>query len=549
LSVATAGSPATAQLDSRRPRLSAALAILGVAAGLALVAWSIYVRTRAFKEAYWIDEGLSVGIARHSFFDIPGVLRQDGSPPLYYMLLHFWIGLFNAREDATHALSLIFATLTIPVGLWTGWKLFGRWTGIVTGIICAANPFLTAYAQETRMYSLVVLESLLCTSFFLFVFVLRERRYIPFFAVSLVALLYTHLWSAFFVLGVGVTLLWLLWVRRDERRDLFRDALLGFGGAFLLYLPWLPTALYQLKHTAAPWAKGPTYRAYQQIPHTLAGGKYELPITVIVVLSGLFIAWRVRRRGPEAASSVGGTGWIRVSGDRAGWVAFVLLAIMVGLAWTISNASNVWVPRYFAIFVGPFLIWLGWAFARAGVIGIAGLLILGVGFQFYPHTPQKLFLKSNVKFVAADGATRLKRGDIVLSTHPEQTPLIYHYMNEYGEHDLRYATQLGWVPDPQVMDWRDATKRLRKTRAKYQLVPILNGMKVGQQLYLIRPVVNRVNEWTAPWTSLVKRRSFQWIHVVERDKRFRLEKISNNFLEVGHRNGAVQGRLYVKTSN
>jgi hypothetical protein len=80
-------------------------------------------------------------------------------------------------------------------------------------------------------------------------------------------------------------------------------------------------------------------------------------------------------------------------------------------------------------------------------------------------------------------------------------------------------------------------------------VPILNGMKVGQQLYLIRPVVNRVNEWTAPWTSLVKRRSFQWIHVVERDKRFRLEKISNNFLEVGHRNGAVQGRLYVKTSN
>src|SRR6058998_3514829 len=113
LSVATADSPATAQPGSKRPRPSP-LAILGIAAGLALVAWSIYVRTRAFKEAYWIDEGLSIGIARHSFFDIPGVLRQDGSPPLYYMLLHFWIGLFNTREQATHALSLIFATLTIP---------------------------------------------------------------------------------------------------------------------------------------------------------------------------------------------------------------------------------------------------------------------------------------------------------------------------------------------------------------------------------------------------------------------------------------------------
>jgi hypothetical protein len=35
---------------------------------------------------------------------------------------------------------------------------------------------------------------------------------------------------------------------------------------------------------------------------------------------------------------------------------------------------------------------------------------------------------------------------------------------------------------------------------------------------------------------------------MDRDKRFKLEKISNNFLQVGHRNGAVQGRLYVKTS-
>jgi hypothetical protein len=223
-----------------------------------------------------------------------------------------------------------------------------------------------------------------------------------------------------------------------------------------------------------------------------------------------------------------------------------LLALMVALAWTISQSSGVWVPRYFAIFVGPFLIWLGWTFARAGVIGIAGLLILGIGFQFYPHTPDKEFLKSNVKFVVKDGAARLHRGDVVLSTHPEQIPLIYYYMNRDGAHGMRYATELGWFPDPQVMDWRDVTERLRKTRAKHDLVPILDRMRVGQQLYLIRPITSRPQEWQAPWTSLVKRRSLQWIHAIERDHRFKLEKISNNFLQVGHRNGAVQGRLYKK---
>jgi hypothetical protein len=188
-------------------------------------------------------------------------------------------------------------------------------------------------------------------------------------------------------------------------------------------------------------------------------------------------------------------------------------------------------------------------FARAGIIGIAGLLILLIGFQFYPHTPQKLFLKSNVKFVVADGAERLRPGDVVLCTHPEQIPLIYHYMNEYGQHHLRYATQLGWVPDPQVMDWRDSTSRLKKTTVSDQLMPILDHMKVGQKLYLIRPITSRPAEWKAPWTSLVKQRSLRWIHAVERDPQFKRLKISNNFLEVGHRNGAVQGRLYVKTSS
>src|SRR4051812_7193596 len=303
LSVATADSPATAQHGSKRPRLSP-LAVLGIAAGLALVAWSVYVRSRAFHEAYWIDEGLSIGIAKHSLLDIPGVLKQDGSPPLYYILLHFWVGLFGTKEVATHALSLVFSTLTIPVGLWAGWSLFGRWTGIVTGVLCAANPFLTGYAQETRQYSLVVLLSLLATTFFLFVFVQRRRRFLPLFALSLAALLYTHIWGAFVVLACGVVGLALTW----RRRELFRDLLLGFGGAFVLFLPWLPTALYQVKHTAAPWANGPTWRAAQQIPQSLAGGRDGGAITAIVGFLGGGVGLGVVKRRGRAARGGGGAG-------------------------------------------------------------------------------------------------------------------------------------------------------------------------------------------------------------------------------------------------
>ncbi len=81
-----------------------------------LAALSVLVRIGVFNAGLWVDEGLSVGIADRPLFDIPGVLRQDGSPPLYYMALHVWINaLGTSTEEALHAFSLVFAVLTIPV--------------------------------------------------------------------------------------------------------------------------------------------------------------------------------------------------------------------------------------------------------------------------------------------------------------------------------------------------------------------------------------------------------------------------------------------------
>src|SRR5436309_11413984 len=58
---------------------------------LALVAAAVRLRTHALGAHLWIDEGISVGISSHPLGEIPGLLRQDGSPPLYYVLLHWWM--------------------------------------------------------------------------------------------------------------------------------------------------------------------------------------------------------------------------------------------------------------------------------------------------------------------------------------------------------------------------------------------------------------------------------------------------------------------------
>src|SRR3954453_23926923 len=177
-----------------------------------LVAVSALLRTRELGIGLWLDEGLSIGIADRPLADIPGALRQDGSPPLYDLLLHGWMALVGRSEAATHALSLLFALLAIPVAFWAGRSLFGVRAGWVAAVLTALNPFLGQYAQETRMYSLLVLLALITVGCGLRALavdlpapdggggaVTRVRRAPTLgFSLAYAAMLYTHNWALFF---------------------------------------------------------------------------------------------------------------------------------------------------------------------------------------------------------------------------------------------------------------------------------------------------------------------------------------------------------------
>src|SRR3954452_3135132 len=78
---------------------------------LGLLAASLYLKTRALGASLWMDEGLSIGIGSQHLFDIPHVLRQDGSPPLYYMLLSVWMNVFGSGPKDTQGLSVAIALL------------------------------------------------------------------------------------------------------------------------------------------------------------------------------------------------------------------------------------------------------------------------------------------------------------------------------------------------------------------------------------------------------------------------------------------------------
>ena len=92
---------------------------------------------------------------------------------------------------------------------------------------------------------------------FLHVFVRGRRRFLPAFIASLTAALYTHNWALFLGLACFVGFLAVVWLTPAGRARLWRDGALAFGSVAVLYLPWLPTLLYQATHTGAPWAAAP----------------------------------------------------------------------------------------------------------------------------------------------------------------------------------------------------------------------------------------------------------------------------------------------------
>jgi hypothetical protein len=221
-----------------------------------------------------------------------------------------------------------------------------------------------------------------------------------------------------------------------------------------------------------------------------------LVLGAVVGLAGLMV--RSQRRTLDA---------------RLMWALIALPTATLLVGWMSSQINPAWVPRYFAPIVGPLLLLIGLGLARAGVIGLTAL-VLSVVFAMgeTSYAPQ---YKSDMQEIGGELGSHLHAGDLVIVGQPEQTPLAYYYLPG----GLRYAnTAGGVVADPTYMNWVGALARLRRTNEQAVMRPLLNGLHPGQHLLFIRPLTEGAQNWQAPWTSLVRRRSAQLGAIIASDR-------------------------------
>ncbi len=421
-----------------------------------LVAAAVAARF-AVRSPLWLDEALTVNIASLPVADIPAALRHDGHPPLFYFLLHYWMVAVGDGDSAVRTLSAVFGLLSLPLTYLAGRRFGGRSAAWLATAFVAVSPFAVRYSSEVRMYSLMTLLGLA-----LWLSVesgLRRPSWSWSALVTLLtaAILLTHYWG---IAAVGAGFLWLLWVRRSwvggarAAAGRMLGALVAGG---VLFLPWTPVLLDQVRHTGTPWATAPTPPT--MIVRTmvaLAGGdQTNVSLALLMILSVvLALGYGTERHdtveGDRAAVVVVPTG----AGDSRRPVLVAAAVMAIGVVMVVV-ANSAYEPRYAAVILGPVAVVAGLGMARLNWRWAGALLTLSVLVASVVVDANLVRENRSQGRQVAEALDTAEPGDLVVFCPDQLGPATLRYLRT----DVRAVAYPG-LTDPRLVDWSDYADRM-----------------------------------------------------------------------------------------
>lgn len=270
---------ASVTVELERP-YPGAFAGQAVAAGLTAAAVLSAVVLRWFHleaQSLYADEGQTIFAASLSPAGIVRFTHGIDHPPLYFLLLHYWIAVFGNTAFALRALSALFGTLSLPVFYLLAKRVLKDSMAVAVAMwLFAFSMMQVWYSQEARSYELASFFALV--GIYGLVVFLEKRSAASFAAVvlSTTAMLYLHNMMLFYVLALNAV--WLIysseraWTERLKEL-LFADLLIG-----VLYLPWLPRLLSQANTDVVRnyfWSPRPTIWSLLRTLRLIAGFNIE----------------------------------------------------------------------------------------------------------------------------------------------------------------------------------------------------------------------------------------------------------------------------------
>ncbi|MFJ2282368.1 hypothetical protein ACIOUG_14625 [Pseudomonas sp. NPDC087803] len=295
--------------------------------------------------AIWNDEAYSLLLARETPARIWALTALDVHPPLYYVLLHYWVAVWGESPLAARAFSVLadIGTLLLCIKLMS--LISTRRATWIAALLLALLPISVRYSQEVRMYTLLGFWLMAATVALLcWARQPEQKRFALIYVLLMTAAFYTHYFA-----GLCVLVHWLFWWQSRATRDgaaiSAQSWLVANIAIVFLYLPWVPRFIQQLGSIGTfDWIKPVTLQGALTLvwQFTVLGEAASIPLTWQLLPCGLMLVFA-------------GTIIISNPGKRHFSVLLVSYFFIPLLAlYLVALALPFFVPRYL-VFCAPAL--------------------------------------------------------------------------------------------------------------------------------------------------------------------------------------------------
>ncbi|MFJ2575379.1 glycosyltransferase family 39 protein [Kitasatospora aureofaciens] len=310
----------------------------------------------------WRDEVATWTVATRSLTDLLRLLQHiDASNGAYYLLMHGWTVVFGDSVVALRLPSVLAMAGAAAFVALSAERLFGgRVAAVGAGLLFAAVPQVSRYAQEARVYALVTC-AIAAATWFLLRALERPgwRRWTPY-CVAMALAGAGHLISFSTVAGQVAVVLLHLWQTRGavQRRLLWQ-----FPAAVAVSaLPVLPVVFMGSRQSDRQlgWIETPSFRLLVRFGEHLAGAPHVFQALALLALPALVLPGR------------------RVQA----WQALLLAELPVVSVWVVSRGGTSYFIDRYLLFTLP-----AWAVLAGG--GLAAVYKAVTGLARRGRTPRQ----------------------------------------------------------------------------------------------------------------------------------------------------------------
>ncbi len=183
------------------------------------------------------DEPFSIFVAQMNVSAIISELSLGNNPPLFEIMLHFWVKIFGISPFSVRFLPFLFSVATVVIIYKLGRSFFNFQVALLASLIFSFSNYHLFFAHETRVYSFLTLMT--CISMYSFFKIVNNygnhKDWIILVFANLL-LCYSHYFGIFIPLIQGISIL----IIQDLRIRFFSLFIIAKSTLIILYTPMLP---------------------------------------------------------------------------------------------------------------------------------------------------------------------------------------------------------------------------------------------------------------------------------------------------------------------